>query len=117
MSFFSGLVEISVNRKRQTTVFAMRDSEVVILPLDLLHVIRAGHPNVVSRLVKYLSTNIVLNMDQQEQNSVAEGLAQSVARPETLTTIAVVPCDNASPLSGFAAELEVNIERQNFTAA
>ncbi|XP_055345518.1 patatin-like phospholipase domain-containing protein 7 [Paramacrobiotus metropolitanus] len=101
-----GLVEVSVQCPRQTTVIAVRDSEVAKIPVALLDLIKARNPKVVSRLIRALGTGIVTSIHKANENFVAEGLPRTPSRPESMTTIAVVPCDGSAPFGAFAAELE-----------
>lgn len=68
-----GLVEVSVQCPRQTTVIAVRDSEVAKIPVLLLDLIKSRNPKVVSRLIKFLGNGIVSSIHKASENFVGDG--------------------------------------------
>ncbi|XP_055336510.1 patatin-like phospholipase domain-containing protein 7 isoform X2 [Paramacrobiotus metropolitanus] len=102
-----GLVEVYCRIPRFSTMMAVRDAEIVRIPVPLLNFLVSHYPALVTRLIRYLGKSVAsaLHKVTNPENPM-NGLTQLPSNPETLTTIAVVPCDKFTPLDTFAMELE-----------
>ncbi|XP_020905834.1 patatin-like phospholipase domain-containing protein 7 isoform X2 [Exaiptasia diaphana] len=108
-----GLVEVLTQSPRATTVHAIRDTEIAVLPDGLLNTIKRQHPQVVSRLIHLLGerllgqyrrgggvrTDTLLENHRPVDNQIFGG--------SNLGTVALIPASSNVPLANVSFELSL----------
>lgn len=110
VSTLSGIVEVYCKIPRFCTVMAVRDSEVVRIPVPLLDFLVINNPTLVTRLIKYLGKSVAFAVHKVSENPGFHGFSQLPGTPDTITTVAVIPCDKLVPLDTFVVELECTLK-------
>ncbi|XP_031548812.1 patatin-like phospholipase domain-containing protein 7 [Actinia tenebrosa] len=107
-----GLVEVLTQAPRATTVHAIRDTEIAVLPDGLLNTIKRQHPHVVSRLIHLLGERL---LGQYRRGTVRTEALLENHRPvdnqifggSNLGTVALIPASTNVPLANFSFELSL----------
>ncbi|XP_032234183.2 patatin-like phospholipase domain-containing protein 7 isoform X2 [Nematostella vectensis] len=110
-----GLVEVLTQSPRATTVHAIRDTEIAVIPDGLLNTIKRYFPQVVSRLIHLLGerllgqyrrgvgrTETLLENHRPVDNQIFGG--------SNLGTVAVIPASTSVPLSNFSFEVSLALQ-------
>lgn len=95
-----GLVELLTQTLRSTSVIAVRDTELAVMPEGLLNTIKIKFPVVVTRLVHLLGHRILGSW--QRGHPVEQYPCSSAS---SYSTVAILPVNNDVPASQFTLEL------------
>ncbi|XP_031755196.1 neuropathy target esterase isoform X1 [Xenopus tropicalis] len=96
-----GMVEALTHRPRATSVHAVRDSELAKVPDGALSYIKKRYPQVVTRLIHFLSQKVLGNLQEPQGEYIDPGNLAS-----NLCTVCVLPCNSKVPLTAFTLELK-----------
>ncbi|XP_075251073.1 patatin-like phospholipase domain-containing protein 7 isoform X3 [Convolutriloba macropyga] len=97
-----GMVELLTERERKTSVHAVRDTELAVIPVGLLDFIKAKYPGTVAKLIQILSQKMMTQHEDLNSSSVGMLGAKTLSN---ISTIAIVPSNDAVPLAYFTMEL------------
>ncbi|KAI5740360.1 hypothetical protein M8J76_003050 [Diaphorina citri] len=109
-----GLIEMVTSTSRNTTVMAVRDSELAKLPEGLFNAMKLRFPSVVSRLMYILGCRVLEEQNMHQKPSAGTIPNFICDSPKTfhfsphassISTLAVVPINTSVPHEAFAYEL------------
>ncbi|CAH1787531.1 unnamed protein product, partial [Owenia fusiformis] len=103
-----GLVEILTQTDRSTTVMAVRDTELAMLPGELLNLIKRKYPQIVTRLIHLLGQRILGSLQDRNVSSALSEHPNVDLRPAVanLATVAILGASDDVPTSNFTLELQ-----------
>ncbi|EDO37833.1 predicted protein, partial [Nematostella vectensis] len=104
-----GLVEVLTQSPRATTVHAIRDTEIAVIPDGLLNTIKRYFPQVVSRLIHLLGERLL----GQYRRGVGQNhrpVDNQIFGGSNLGTVAVIPASTSVPLSNFSFEVSLALQ-------
>ena len=99
-----GIVETLTGAKRNTTLLAVRDTEIAKIPGGLINSIKLRFPKVVSKLITLLSKKLL----RLQQPGLSHGVKQVGDDPagfQGYSTVAVISVTPGVPLQNITAEL------------
>ncbi|KAJ7389184.1 Neuropathy target esterase [Desmophyllum pertusum] len=107
-----GVVEVLTQAPRATTVHAIRDTELAVLPEGLLNTIKRHFPQVVTRLIHLLGERLL--GQYRRSNTRSETLLDNhlpvdnqIFGGSNLGTVAIIPASEDVPISNFSFELSL----------
>ncbi|KAG1704472.1 Neuropathy target esterase sws [Nymphon striatum] len=100
-----GIVELTTQTERSTTVMAVRATELAKLPEGLLNSIKVKYPVVVTRLIHLLGQNILGSWQKTGINMTSVNTTRAVNVGSNFATVAILPASDDVPLSPFTLEL------------
>ena len=98
-----GIVDVVTSPSRQKSVMAVRDSELCKVPANLLNLLKARYPVVVSRLISLLGKRLIGTW--KESRSGGAHFHEKEDSSLQFTTVALFAGSKNVPLSAFAYEL------------
>ncbi|KAL1460591.1 hypothetical protein WDU94_012567 [Cyamophila willieti] len=109
-----GLIEMVTSTSRNTTVMAVRDSELAKLPEGLFNAMKLRFPSVVSRLMYILGCRVLEEQNMHQKPSAGNIPNFICDSPKTfhfsphassISTVAIVPINTSVPHESFSYEL------------
>ncbi|XP_071947843.1 patatin-like phospholipase domain-containing protein 7 [Antedon mediterranea] len=106
-----GMIEVLTQKERITTVHAIRDTELAMLPSGMLTLIKRKFPQVVTRLIEILGQKLVGQVKEKNVSNPLRAISQNVGvrgsppNVDNLSTCAIIAASDQVPLSNFAQEL------------
>uniref|UniRef100_A0A8D9FGX7 Neuropathy target esterase sws n=2 Tax=Cacopsylla melanoneura TaxID=428564 RepID=A0A8D9FGX7_9HEMI len=109
-----GLIEMVTSTSRNTTVMAVRDSELAKLPEGLFNAMKLRFPSVVSRLMYILGCRVLEEQNMHQKPSAGNIPNFICDSPKTfhfsphassISTLAIVPINTSVPHESFSYEL------------
>ncbi|XP_065179581.1 patatin-like phospholipase domain-containing protein 7 [Sycon ciliatum] len=98
-----GVAEVLTGAEYGTTVHAVRDTEIAVIPRGLLNYIKRQYPQVVSVLIHWLGQRVIGSYRRSGGVSYRKG--KGPVQSTNLANIAVIPASKDVPLSNFTTEL------------
>uniref|UniRef100_T1J9C2 Swiss cheese n=1 Tax=Strigamia maritima TaxID=126957 RepID=T1J9C2_STRMM len=116
-----GIAEMLAEQERTTTVIAVRDTELVKMPAELLNTINILHPGTMQHLMRKLGMDILTTRHHSVPRTLLSqtGLAtshlslmDSISLPNLITfsTVVVLPLYTQVPIGPFTTELYYSIK-------
>ncbi|XP_067056188.1 patatin-like phospholipase domain-containing protein 7 isoform X2 [Acropora muricata] len=107
-----GVVEVLTQAPRATTVHAVRDTELAVLPDGLLNTIKRHFPQVVTRLIHLLGERLLgqYRRSYARNETLLENhlpVDNQIFGGSNLGTVAIIPASEDVPLSNFSFELSL----------
>ncbi|XP_068740999.1 patatin-like phospholipase domain-containing protein 7 isoform X2 [Montipora capricornis] len=107
-----GVVEVLTQAPRATTVHAIRDTELAVLPDGLLNTIKRHFPQVVTRLIHLLGERLLgqYRRSYTRSETLLENhlpVDNQIFGGSNLGTVAIIPASEDVPLSNFSFELSL----------
>ncbi|XP_033114501.1 patatin-like phospholipase domain-containing protein 7 isoform X2 [Anneissia japonica] len=106
-----GVIEVLTQKERITTVHAIRDTELAMLPSGMLTLIKRKFPQVVTRLIEILGQKLVGQVKEKNVSNPLRAISQNMdvagSHPnvDNLSTCAIIAASDNVPLSNFSQEL------------
>ncbi|XP_027053667.1 patatin-like phospholipase domain-containing protein 7 isoform X1 [Pocillopora damicornis] len=107
-----GVVEVLTQAPRATTVHAIRDTELAVLPDGLLNTIKRHFPQVVTRLIHLLGERLLgqYRRSYARSETLLENhlpVDNQIFGGSNLGTVAIIPASEDVPVSNFSFELSL----------
>lgn len=107
-----GVVEVLTQAPRATTVHAIRDTELAVLPDGLLNTIKRHFPQVVTRLIHLLGERLLGQYRRSSRRSATLlenhlPVDNQIFGGSNLGTVAIIPASEDVPISNFSFELSL----------
>jgi lysophospholipid hydrolase len=104
-----GELEAITGSTRSHTVHAIRESELVRMPMALFNAISTQHPATTIRFLRLIASR-VRKASEPIQNRTAQSKANATSTNLNLKTICVMPMTRNVPVAAFAERLRVALE-------
>jgi lysophospholipid hydrolase len=109
-----GLAENIKGNLRQSTVHAVRDTELARIPDGLLTMIRKKYPSVTTRIAGFLGSNVL--KEPTKINSGPRTYGDLTNLLSNLSTVAIIGSNESCPVEAFSKQLEKAVENICATA-
>ncbi|WBW74918.1 lysophospholipase [Schizosaccharomyces osmophilus] len=98
----AGELEMLINAPRNSTLFAIRDSELAKIPQTLFNALSLSHPAVGLQLSKIIANRMHVMLNN---SFIYEGIRQTRREKHSIRTLAVVPSSSTGHLLTFSQKL------------
>ncbi|KAH8119991.1 patatin-domain-containing protein [Phellopilus nigrolimitatus] len=105
-----GELDVITRSPRRTTVHAIRDSELVRMPLTLFNAISARNPRATSQLLRLIATRVQDEVDSSSSNRSTNITPELGWNNLNLKTVAIMPVSRNIPIETFAKKLQAALE-------
>lgn len=95
--------------KRSHTVHAIRESELVRMPMALFNAIAIQHPATTIRFLRLIASRVRM-ASEPHQSQIAESAANTTSTNSNLNTVCIIPTTKNVPIAAFAERLKVALE-------
>ncbi|KLO11324.1 patatin-domain-containing protein [Schizopora paradoxa] len=101
-----GELDVITRAPRRNTVHAIRDTELVRMPVTLFNAISARNPQTTAQLLRTIAIRV-----REEVDSSSSGNSSELGRSNlNLKTIAILPVDRTVPVEAFSKKLHTALE-------
>ncbi|EJD03753.1 patatin-domain-containing protein [Fomitiporia mediterranea MF3/22] len=105
-----GELDVITRSPRRNTVHAIRDTELVRMPLTLFNAISARNPQVTSQLLRLIASRVRNEVDISSSGRTANATPELGWNNLNLKTVAIMPISRAIPIEAFAKKLQSALE-------
>ncbi|CED84317.1 patatin-domain-containing protein [Phaffia rhodozyma] len=95
---------------RGSTIHAIRDTELVRMPLTLFNAISVRHPATTVKFLRLIASRVTKVVDQRSRPSLTPGSLEVSPSNLNLKTIAILPSSKHVPIAIFAKKLKAALE-------
>ncbi|EJD52213.1 patatin-domain-containing protein [Auricularia subglabra TFB-10046 SS5] len=108
-----GELDVITRSKRRTTLHAIRDTELIRMPVTLFNAISARHPQATSQILRMIATRVRDEVDSTvsiPRLSALSGTGELRRNNFNMKTVALLPVSQNIPIEAFAKKLHAALE-------
>lgn len=99
-------MEVLTNSPRSSTIHAIRDSEIAIMPATLFNALSLEHPEITLAIARIIAARSKRGSDPNGSKTNVSGIIDAGAKNVNLKTVAILPVTNEIPIQEFADRLK-----------
>jgi lysophospholipid hydrolase len=99
-------MEVLTNSPRSSTIHAIRDSEIAIMPATLFNALSLEHPEITLTIARIIAARSKSGLEPGRTNKNISGVIDAGAKNVNLKTVAILPVISEVPILEFANRLK-----------